>query len=149
MKYSPENTYSRRHLATILLNRLQVAGFVEESNEGSNTRERVFYRFIDDLENYRLKVYTTIVGAEVRIAGKDAIRVCTVYHNRRNEVKGVGSEVRVNRTGDTEAIAERMLTRMRKAWVDAHTAVPKCHCGAPLFLSTNGNMVCAEFCWKK
>jgi uncharacterized Zn finger protein (UPF0148 family) len=40
-----------------------------------------------------------------------------------------------------------VVERMRAAWAKA--AKPACcnRCGAPLFLSKRGNMVCAEICW--
>lgn len=149
MRYNPDIRSSRVHLATILIDTLRNADFLEESNTGSTTKERVYYRLIDDLPSFRIRVFTTVVGDEVRDVGKDAIRVCTVYRTKEGKERGVGSEIRVNRTGDTDEIASRMLSRMRKAWVDAHADVPRCSCGAPKFKSRNGNLVCADLCWKK
>lgn len=148
MKYNPESRTSRVHLATILLQTLQEAGFAEESNTGSSTREKVFYRMVDSNPRLRIRVFTSIVGDEVRKNGKDAIRACIVYRRKDGEDHGVGSETRVNRTGDTEDICNRMLGRMRSAWVEAHK-LKLCECGAPKYLSRNNNLVCAEWCWKK
>jgi hypothetical protein len=70
-----------------------------------------------------------------------------LYQPRAGRWQPTGKETRINRVGSIEGIVERVVERMRAAWAKA--AKPACcnRCGAPLFLSKRGNMVCAEICW--
>jgi hypothetical protein len=155
MLYDPEDPGSRRHLAVVLENTLTTAGFVEEwhGDAGDITREKVFTRAVDGVPDVRVAVYTTIVGqghdAAVRAVGKDAIRVCAVYRSQRtDQERGIIKETRIHRTGDTDAICERMLERMRTVWKAACRPHRCPSCNAPTFKSKAGNDVCADLCFK-
>jgi len=97
--------------------------------------------------NVRIRVYTTIVGTEVRGDGQDAIRVCLIYKDGVR-TQGLIKQRRVNRTGVIKDIVNRTRGRMRDAW-EAGKKLEKCQCGAPKFKSKKDNMVCADFCWTK
>lgn len=156
IKYDPRSTTHRRALADELLALFDRAVFTEVFIEG--TKERVFAREVPGTDGkMRVLVYSTIEGDKARSVAKDAIRVCAVYAGRAGE-RGIASgEKRVNRVGTTEAIAERVIERMRDCWRATKTA-SKCSCGAPHFKSkvrksrdgkaTGGNLVCADFHWK-
>jgi len=156
IKYDPRSTTHRRALADELLALFDRAVFTEVFIEG--TKERVFAREVPGTDGkMRVLVYSTIEGDLARSVAKDAIRVCAVYKGRAGE-RGIASgEKRVNRVGTTEAIAERVIERMRDCWKATKTA-SKCSCGAPHFKSkvrktrdgktTGGNLVCADFHWK-
>ncbi len=156
IKYDPRSTTHRRALADELLALFDRAVFTEVFIEG--TKERVFAREVPGTDGkIRVLVYSTIEGDHARSVAKDAIRVCAVYKGRAGE-RGIASgEKRVNRVGTTEAIAERVIERMRDCWRATKTA-SKCSCGAPHFKSkvrktrdgktTGGNLVCADFHWK-
>lgn len=105
------------------------------------------YEYITPEPRIRIRVYTTIVGKEVRRSGEDAIRVCLVYKNGEH-TKGLSKQRRVNRTGTINDIVNRTRGRMRDAFKDG-AKLEKCHCGAPKFKSKKNNMVCAELCWTK
>lgn len=110
-------------------------------------REEVWER-ATPAPNVSIRVFTTIVGNEVRTKAKDAIRVQLVYKNGLN-VRRLTSEKRVNRTGDAHKIVDRTLERMRNAFEEGKT-LQKCErCGAPKFKSKKGNFVCADICWDK
>jgi hypothetical protein len=152
MSYDPNNRNHRHELAVVLLNTLRTADFIEEAVEEQGVRERVFYRVLPNSGNRILiRVYTSIVGDEVRAEGKDAIRVCATYITKRDgKTRGIGSETRINRTGTIENINQRMLDRMRSVWKNTlpqHRTNCSC-CGAPTFKSKAGNDVCAELCFK-
>ncbi len=149
IEYNPSITMHRKHLAQRILLMLAAADFHEQAV--ATAKERVFYRMVEGT-NLRVMVYTTVVGcgdlAEVRCMGKDAIRVSAVYRDSRGKDRGVARETRINRTGTADAIVERTLHRMRKVYVIAR-GLPRCHCGAPMFTSSKGNIVCADLCWKQ
>jgi len=147
-KYDPDSSISRRHLTDELLALFERALFVETSIPG--TKERVFARELPNTGGkMRVLVYSTIVGNYCRTVGKDAIRVCAVYRSNDGRERGIASaDKRVNRTGEIDAIAERVIDRMRQCWKATKTA-ERCHCGAPKFKSKAGNMVCADICWAK
>jgi hypothetical protein len=149
VNYDPENANHRQLLASTLCAMLMHAGFEEEppKDQGWYTRkEKLFSREVGG--GIRVAVYTTIVGDETRKAGKDAIRVAAIYTNRNGDDKGIARcEKRVNRTGEIVAITDRTLDRMREVWKLAKVS-ERCHCGAPMFRSRNGNHVCADICWE-
>tara|TARA_Y100000593_G_scaffold25146_2_gene50167 strand:+ start:27631 stop:28161 length:531 start_codon:yes stop_codon:yes gene_type:complete len=134
----------REMLALSIMARLDEAGFTEIEPDGK-TQERVFSRSISP--NLNVRVYTTVVGQEVRDSGKDAIRVCATYRTKDGKDKGIVKATRVHRTGNIEDITERMIQRMRDTWKSAKTG-KKCYsCGAPTFIAKSGKSVCAEICW--
>jgi hypothetical protein len=155
MAYDPRNRNDRRELATAIVDALNKAEFIEEYVEDKGVKERVFFRAVGEGDKFRICVYTGVVGegdlAECRKAGTDAIRVCVLYRSRRDDKeKGVVKTTRVHRTGEITAVIERMLGRMREAWVKGRDGnICTCtSCGSPTFVSKAGNNVCAEICWK-
>lgn len=147
MKYNPESELARLHLETVLCQRLEDAGFSREYQKG--TKEMIFSRPVKG--HSRVVVYTGCVENQgARGNGKDAIRVCGLMRHGGKD-RGLCKAKRVNRTGDIDAIAERMVQRMREVW--SAVAKSKSHscpsCGAPQFLSKKGNWVCADLCWHK
>ena len=151
--YRPEIPELRKILAFNILDTLETAGFTEHSPERSpgdrfQTKERVFARDVTQDGRLQVKVFTTIVNDEVRHSGKDAIRVCATWLTADNRSRGVVAVSRVHRTGDIQAICERMLGRMRDVWGRVKT-VERCSCGSPKFKSKKRNMVCADLCWKR
>lgn len=152
MQYDPRSASSRRHLAESILQVLSTANFIEEWHDdpGDITRERVFYFPVLKAPGVRILVYTSIVNDEVREVGKDAIRIVAVYKSKRDDKeKGIVSTTRVNRVGDVDAIAQRVLERMRTVYKKAVNPDRCPHCGAPMFISRKGNRVCAEICWEE
>lgn len=160
--YDPRHPLLRSMLALSIVNRLDEAGFVEANIEEERSStfsteysvvEKVYCRDVDGAENCTIKVYTTVVGGygdrmlEVRASGKDAIRVCLVYKAKDGRTRGLSKERRVNRTGDIDAIVERMVVRMRDAWRTAKTGKRCSKCGAPKFVTKAGGLACAEICW--
>ena len=156
MQYDPQSSGSRKHLATCIVDVLTTAGFVEEWHDdtGDITKERVFYRPVEMpngtiVDGIRVLVYTSIVIDEVRDVGKDAIRVAAVYRSpRTGRERGIIKETRIHRVGDTDAICDRLLKRMRKVFGKARRPARCTRCGAPMFTSKKGNEVCCDFCWK-
>ena len=151
MKYDHGNPHHRHILATTLIAMLIDKGFEEEApqDRGSyTTKERVFSRPIN--ERMRVAVYTTIEGTEVRQVGKDAIRVVALYRNANGQDRGVAkADKRVHRTGKISAVTDRTLNRMREVWRIASHSERCRHCGAPMFTSKKGNLVCADLCWTR
>ena len=138
-------------VAASLLVRLDECGFAEVAkpvrgaNPYGHRTEMVFSRPVNDRTDVR--VYTTIVDGKVRDAGRDSIRVAAVYTAMDGKTRGLVKDRRVHRTGNVDAITERMVERMRGVWKNA--ARPEhCHCGAPKFVTKKGNLCCAEICWK-
>jgi len=156
MLYDPLSPTSRQHLATCILDVLTNADFIEEWHDdtGDITKERVFYRPVTMsdgtlVDGVRVLVYTSIVIDECRDKGKDAIRVVAVYRSpRTGRERGIIKETRIHRVGDTDAICDRMLKRMRKVFGKARRPNRCPRCGAPMFTSKKGNEVCCDFCWK-
>ena len=153
--YDPTCWMMRKILATELLVKLDDCGFVEDEAGGRTSRtpswgyakERTFSRAVN--ENVVVKVYTSIVEDEVRHVGKDAIRVCAIYTAKNGSTRGLVKNRSVHRTGNISEIADRMHQRMRDVW-KATMSTAKCNkCGAPLFTSKKGNLVCAEACWAR
>ena len=156
-KYDPTDVIHRRHLATMIMNRLGAMGF--KMDPPSTGLERVYGRLVTDKErrgprNTFVKVYTTIPyhkngTPHVRNVGRDAIRVATIYQERGKASRGLAKETRVFRTGTFGAIVERMYERARDAYKQA-LALPRCgQCDAPTFVSKKGNNVCAAVCWDR
>jgi len=156
--YDPKVPILRQMLALSVLGRLEEAGFVEEPPKEKLARpelaEKVFSRIVGSpRDGLKVMVYSTVVGDgdtvpyEVRGAGKDAIRVSSVYVTKDGETRGITSDRRVNRHGDIDDIVERMVERMRDAWKACQTREKCGSCGAPKFQAKSGKKVCAEICW--
>tara|TARA_Y100000034_G_C6812095_1_gene365009 strand:+ start:517 stop:1071 length:555 start_codon:yes stop_codon:yes gene_type:complete len=153
--YRPEIPELRKILAFNILDTLETAGFAETKQrrrvppDPFDTKERVFTRDVTEDGRLQVKVFTTIVEDEVRNSGKDAIRVCATWLSSEDDrSRGVVAVSRVHRTGDIQAICERMLSRMREVWGRVKT-LERCSCGSPKFKSKKGNMVCADLCWRR
>jgi hypothetical protein len=148
MAYDPNNYQHRTVLAQELGAMLVHAGFVKLEGRGEEVWSRAM-RF----NGAEILVYSSIIDGQVRGDGEDAIRVCAVYRRRDGEARGLFKAMRVNRTGTTEKIVERTLQRMREAFTnvrDRYKPTMMCHdCGAWLFTSKGGKLVCAETCWAK
>lgn len=143
--YDPNLQILREMLALSIIGKLDDCGFVETGFD-DKTREKVFARIIPDT-GISVKVYTTIVGREVRGGGKDAIRVCATYTTKDGQNKGIVKSTRVHRTGNINEIIDRMHHRMRETWKSASTGERCRSCGAPKFTAKSGKKVCAEICW--
>ena len=139
MKYNHTNPTDRVELAKKIKETLLTAGFHKVPNAGEDVYERAHHK----AEDIVVRVYTSVYRGEVRESGEDAIRVAAIYNGR-----GIAKATRINRTGDMEKITERLLERMREVYgkVPSITRCPRC--GAPQFVSKNGNLVCADLCWK-
>ena len=143
--YDPGLPILREMLALSIMGKLDECGFAECGFD-DKTRERVYSRDIPDT-GMSVKVYTTVVGQEVRGEGKDAIRVCAIYAAKDGKQKGIVKSTRVHRTGNIDEIVDRMHGRMRETWKAASTG-DRCHsCGAPKFVAKSGKKVCADICW--
>lgn len=154
--YDPNVPMLRQLLGLQILGKLEDAGFMEEPPTRPLAKpymaEKIYAR-VDGLPpGMKVQVYTTVIGdnenvpVEVRASGKDAIRVAAVYVTKDGKTRGLGKETRVNRTGNVEDICERMLERMRGAWMTCKTPT-RCKCGAPKFVTKNNKLACAELCW--
>ncbi len=160
--YDPQLPILRQLLALSILDKLDKCGFVPLDISASISptphiaaqAERVYERKVSTDGRVRVKVFTTVRGGtadvplEVRLNGKDAIRVCATYITNAGEERGLVKEARVHRTGDIDAIVERMYLRMRTVWKAAKTSECCHNCGAPKFVAKSGKNVCAEICWK-
>ena len=156
--YDPNIPMLRQLLGLQILGKLDDAGFEEEPPTRPLAKpymaEKIYAR-VDGLPpGMKVQVYTTVIGdnenipVEVRASGKDAIRVAAVYVTKDGKTRGLSKETRVNRTGNIKDITERMLERMRNAWMTCQTA-QSCHdCGAPKFVTKNNKLCCSEICWK-
>jgi len=143
--YDPNLPILREMLALSILGKLEKCGFSEVDSD-KKTKERVFTRSIKDT-NIDVRIYTSVVGQEVRGEGKDAIRVCATYNAKDGSQKGIVKATRVHRTGNIDEIVERMYQRMRETWKSASTG-ERCHsCNAPKFVAKSGKLVCADICW--
>ena len=166
MKYDKSLAH-RRLLGVELLAMLDEAGF--ERIERKGTAEAVFAREIPGT-GIRVLVYSgcnpTKAGMTARSCGSDAIRVCAVYRGTtwdervpsvdghgvgiaQGRERGIVSAKRVHRTGHISAIVARTLSRMREVWGAAANVGHCADCGAPLFESKRGNLVCAHVCWTR
>lgn len=157
-KFQSKNLGDRAILASAIIAKLHECGFKEvvtTRDSGDNilshfvTEEKIFARTIKP--HMEVRVYTTIidhprVGAAVRSIGTDAIRVRVIYKTTMGDIRGIGKQRRVNRTGKISAITDRMHQRLRDAWSLGRTAKCCGNCGAPMFTSKKGNEVCAEIC---
>lgn len=149
LPYDPNLALHRRHLAQRLVQTLTTAGFMEEAVTVRNAqiRERVFYRSVDTSPGIRVQVWTSIEGDEVREVGKDAIRICAVYRNKKGEDRGIVATTRTHRVGAVDDICDRLLTRMREVYGKARRPNRCAKCKAPTFQSKKKNDVCSDLCF--
>lgn len=153
MQYDPQTLSGRKYLAGMLLADLNTWGFIEEYHSatvvGDITLERVFYYPIPE-RNLRVVVYTSIVDDAVREVGEDAIRVVLLYRAESDgQNRAIAKETRVHRTGEVDAICERVHERCRDAYQKGAGELERCpKCGAPMFQGKNKKKWCAEICWK-
>ena len=148
----------RRLLAVEIISTLEDNNFVRckrlETKYGDDS-EVVYGKPVSQGSRYMIAVYTSCNqsgGAYIaRRLGKDAIRVACLYIKDDGSTKGVSSNRRVNRVGDPSDICDRMVKRITKSISQINDKkMPLCHdCGAPMFTSKKGNLVCAEICWSK
>ena len=144
MDYDPNNSNHRVALALDIKATLAGIGF--QPIEVPGAKELVFARNSTRLRGVQMRIYTSIVGNEVRQVGGDSIKVCSVYTNREGQVNGVTKEQRVFRTGQLEEIAGRIKDRIGKVAGELNAA-QVCGCGAPKLLSKKGNLYCGDRCW--
>ena len=144
MDYDPNNSNHRAALALDIKATLAGLGF--QPVEVPGAKELVFARNSTRLRGVQMRIYTSIVGNEVRQVGGDSIKVCSVYTNKEGQVNGVTREQRVFRTGQLEEIAGRIKDRISKVAGELNAA-QVCGCGAPKLLSKKGNLYCGDRCW--
>ena len=144
MDYDPNNSNHRAALALDIKATLAGIGF--QPVEVPGAKELVFARNSTRLRGVQMRIYTSIVGNEVRQVGGDSIKVCSVYTNTEGQVNGVTKEQRVFRTGQLEEIAGRIKDRIGKVAGELNAA-QTCGCGAPKLLSKKGNLYCGDRCW--
>ena len=144
MDYDPNNSNHRAALALDIKATLAGIGF--QPIEVPGAKELVFARNSTRLRGVQMRIYTSIVGNEVRQVGGDSIKVCSVYTNKEGQVNGVTREQRVFRTGQLEEIAGRIKDRISKVAGELNAA-QVCGCGAPKLLSKKGNLYCGDRCW--
>jgi hypothetical protein len=140
MQYEPTSQAHRRELATAIIAELEGLGFKRRPSAGElvYTRERE--------RNVAVFVYTSIVGAEVRSVGKDALRVSVVYIGPPHE-RGISKDRAVHRVGTIPAIIGRLRERIESA---QNSTLDRCRrCNGPAFLSRGGQPTCAAICWER
>jgi hypothetical protein len=108
----------------------------------------VFARDSTRLPRVQVRIYTSIVGTEVRQVGGDSIKVCAIYTDREGRPRGVTREQRVFRTGKIEEIPVRIKDRIGRVAADLNAATI-CHCGAPKLLAKSGKYYCGDLCWTR
>lgn len=147
--YDPTNAAHRARLAAALVEMLEGAKFTRDpSPEG---QEQVWSFRHKNAPRAVVRVYTSVVGAQVRALDEDAIRVCMVYEREGGAVVPLMKARRVYRTGEVEGVVSRTLERMRSVYRefnDRMKAGHRCrHCGEPTFTSKKKNEVCAALCF--
>jgi hypothetical protein len=102
---------------------LQSKGFTRTTQRN----EVVYVRSHHEWPCVKVKVYTSIRDGHtsVRKRGADAIKVCTVYEGKKRKPFGIGRFPHVLRTGNTQAVLDRMYDRMRAAYRRANEWVAK------------------------
>lgn len=144
-RYNPAFRSDRIELAKALEAMLDTSGFEEIAHRGEDVYERAHHRD----SSVRVRVYTSIRHGGARACGADAIRVCLIWVGPNGQVRGLGSDRRVNRVGTVEDIVGRTLERMRNQYKKVSTLERCSSCGTPKFKSKKGNMVCAAVCWSR
>jgi hypothetical protein len=140
MQYDPNIQAHRRELAATIIAKLEQLGFSRRPGPG----EAVYAR--EREPNVAVMVYTSIVGAEVRAVGEDAIRVALIYEGQPKP-RGLSKDRAVHRVGTVEAIVERLLDRVEAA---QRAELHRCRrCSGPAFLSRAEVPTCAAICWER
>ena len=147
MDYDPNNSGHRTALAMDIQATLLGLGFARK-DLGAGTREEVYFRNSTRIRGVEMRIYTSIVGGEVRDVGGDSIKVCAVYGMADGSTRGLMKERRVFRTGQLEEIAGRVKDRIRLVALDIN-GVPTCRCGGPMGKSKAGKDYCMALCWKR
>ena len=157
-KPSGEATLERRMLAIEILSTLEDNDFQRckrlETKYGDYS-EIVYAKPLESNNRYMIVVYTScdqFGGAyAVKKKGADAIRIAGLYITNSGKEKGIIKNTRVNRVGPNHEIAKRMMTRVAKTFhALTENNIKGCtDCGAPMFTSKKGNLVCSEICWSK
>jgi len=146
MDYDPANFNHRTALAMDIQATLLGLGFTRMEIPG--TREDVYSRTSARVRGVEMRIYTSIVGGEVRDVGGDSIKVCAVYKMEDGSARGLMKERRVFRTGQLEEIAGRVKDRIRLVAGDIN-GVQICRCGGPIGKSKAGKDYCMALCWKR
>jgi hypothetical protein len=100
------------------------AGFMPDTTQGGGELVMTRQHHLDP--TMWVKVYTSLpVGAgDGRDKGTDAIRCVLVFQNpKTGKSGGLFKATRVHRTGSTEAIIQRTLTRARECYANGVTRV--------------------------
>ena len=92
--------------------------------------EVVYVRASKRDPNVLLKIYTSIHDGNsvVRAAGRDAIRVCTVWDNQHGKSFGIGKFPPIMRVYSVQSVLNRLLERIQQAakrgneWLDQNGA---------------------------
>ena len=154
---SEREKFQRKLLAVEILSTLSDNGFKRcerlETKFGDMS-EIVYAKPLSNNPRYMVAVYTSCnqVGGTyiARSKGKDAIRVAGLVIKNDGNTAGVIKNTRVNRTNTPEEICKRMVERIVKSFRELqNNSIEQCSCGAPMFLSKKGNLVCSAFCWNK
>jgi len=140
MQYDPNSPTHRRELAARLIAELGRLGFTRRPAPG----EAVYVR--EREPNVVVAVYTTIVGAEVRSVGADAIRVALIYEGQPSS-RGLAKDRAVHRVGTIPAIVGRLRERIVAAQGAELTRCRRCN--GPAFISRAGQPTCAAICWER
>jgi len=119
-------------------------------------REIVFERPNHRNPDLVIRVYTSASTGSRQVAacGKDAIRLVLLHRKDGERDQPIRpslekKDVRVFRTGTTEAILDRIRDRAREMYANANwiAATPVCkHCGNPCYREST---YCVRFCHKK
>jgi hypothetical protein len=140
MKYDPNTQAHRRDLAARIIAKLEQLGFTRRPGPG----EAVYARAREP--TVAVLVYTSIVGAEVRAVGEDAIRVALIYEGQPKP-RGLAKDRPVHRVGTVEAIVGRLAERVESA---QRAELHRCRrCNGPAFLSRAEVPTCAAICWER
>ena len=140
MQYDPNVQAHRRELAAAISAKLEQLGFTRRQGPG----EAVYAR--EREHNVAVLAYTSIVGAEVRAVGEDAIRVALIYESPPKP-RGLSKDRAVHRVGTIEAIVGRLAERIEAA---QRAELHRCRrCNGPAFLSRAEVPTCAAICWER
>lgn len=151
MRYLKRERSHRKLLAEKLLTALAEADFIEER---ASSFERVFYRTFEHDPAMRIQVGSKIsgYGENARCWHKETHACIRVLYRKpdgtdKNVTGHIG--VMIPYKGEMDSICELLLSLIQETYSKA-SSVPRCsRCETPTFLSTNGNYVCADICWKR
>jgi hypothetical protein len=130
---------------------LESMGFTREIAGKEVVYERTNHR----LPSLIIRVYTSAMVGSSQVAecGKDAIRLVLLHRVQGHKDQPIRpskekKNVRVFRTGTTEAILGRITARARELYATANwiAETPPCRkCRGPCY---RGSTTCVRFCWK-